>query len=172
MVASVGAHALFVTIDVGAPGKNSDGGVFHASKLGRWLAMDSLNIPVPASLPGDETGTPFPYYLCAVEAFPLRENIVRPYPRRTLNNTRRVCNYRLSRARKSIECAFGLMIRYGSDNLEYQKPHVTCIDDDRTGRAKGCHWRVILANYFVHISPIPYQWAHGVGEPAEVTDAE
>ncbi|KAJ8866597.1 hypothetical protein PR048_032457 [Dryococelus australis] len=148
LMASADADALFITIDFGAPSRNSDGG-------GAGFQRTVLTF---LPLPGDETGTPFPYYFCADEAFPLRENIMRPYPRRTLSNTRRVCNYRFSRARKSIEWP---------DDLEYEKPHVTCIDDDRTGRAKGCHWREILANYFVHVSLIPYQWASVVGEPAE-----
>jgi hypothetical protein len=32
-----------------------------------------------------------------------------PYPRRILGNSRRVFNYRLSRARRSVECAFEIM---------------------------------------------------------------
>ncbi|KAJ8878549.1 hypothetical protein PR048_019127 [Dryococelus australis] len=155
LMTSADADSLFVTIDVGAPGRNSDGGVSRASRLGLWLATDSLNIPATAPLPGDETGTPFPYYFCADEAFPLRENIMR-----------------------SSACVLHTFtrIRDGStsipDNFEYQKPHVTCTDDDRTGPAKGCHWREILANYFVHVSAIPYQWDHVVWEPAEGTDAD
>jgi|UniRef100_A0A2S2QP62 hypothetical protein len=34
---------------------------------------------------------------------------MRPYPRRVLNNKKRIFNYRLSRGRKTIKCAFGMM---------------------------------------------------------------
>ena len=33
------------------------------------------------------------------------------YPQRTLDNTKRIFNYRLSRGRKSVECAFGMMTK-------------------------------------------------------------
>ncbi|CAI6352960.1 unnamed protein product [Macrosiphum euphorbiae] len=34
---------------------------------------------------------------------------LRPYPGRGLTNTRRIFNYRLSRARRTVECAFGVL---------------------------------------------------------------
>lgn len=35
---------------------------------------------------------------------------MRPYPRRQLTNERRIYNYRISRGRKSVECAFDMMV--------------------------------------------------------------
>jgi hypothetical protein len=43
------------------------------------------------------------------EAFWLHTNLLRPYPGRGLNNTRRIFNYKLSRAKRTVECAFGLL---------------------------------------------------------------
>jgi hypothetical protein len=51
---------------------------------------------------------PFPYYFAGDEAFPLTRYLLRPYPKRTLDNVKRIFNYKLSRGRKTIECAFGM----------------------------------------------------------------
>jgi len=36
---------------------------------------------------------------------------MRTFPRRQLTNERRIYNYRLSRARRIVECAFGIMVK-------------------------------------------------------------
>ncbi|PNF17663.1 hypothetical protein B7P43_G07338 [Cryptotermes secundus] len=110
LLAVVDADGLFISIDVGDYGRNSDGGVLLNSAFGRNLQQGTLNIPDPKKLPADEDGcTPFPYFFVGDEAFPLQRHIMRPYPRRELTNERRSFNYRISRARKSVECAFGML---------------------------------------------------------------
>jgi len=44
----------------------------------------------------------------ADEAFPLLKYVMRSYPKRILDNVKRICNYRFSRRRKTIECTFGM----------------------------------------------------------------
>ncbi|XP_071051621.1 uncharacterized protein [Onthophagus taurus] len=111
LMAACGADACFTMIEAGHAGRNSDGGVFKASRMGRWLQREGnrLNLPNNRQLIHDETGGNFPFYFVADEAFPIATYMLRPYPRRVLNNCKRIFNYRLSRARKSIECAFGMM---------------------------------------------------------------
>jgi DDE superfamily endonuclease len=46
---------------------------------------------------------------CADEAFPLRTYIMKPFHRRGLSDREVVFNYRLSRARRMVENAFGML---------------------------------------------------------------
>jgi hypothetical protein len=38
----IDADDCFITVDVGDLGRNSDGGVFRSSRLGRWLEIRGL----------------------------------------------------------------------------------------------------------------------------------
>ena len=66
-----------------------------------------VNLPESTVLPGDDEGHAIPYVLVGDEAFLLRPYLMRPFPGRTLNDERRVFNYRLSRTRRVIENVFG-----------------------------------------------------------------
>lgn len=78
LLALVDAHCNFIAVDVGAYGKNSDGGIFVNSNLGRAFQRDSLFIPKNTALPGTHTSAP--YVIVGDEAFPLKTNLMRPYP--------------------------------------------------------------------------------------------
>lgn len=90
-------------------GSNSDGGVWANSHLGQSLECGTADIPPTKLLPG--TSNMLPCALVADEAFPLKQYLMRPYPRRSLNSdSQRIFNYRLSRARLTIENAFGILV--------------------------------------------------------------
>ncbi|GFR96653.1 protein ALP1-like [Elysia marginata] len=55
------------------------------------------------------SGTKNPYCFVADEAYPLKDNLMRPYGGRNLDNPKRIFNQRLPRARKCVECAFGIL---------------------------------------------------------------
>lgn len=99
----------FRVINVGSYGKESDCNVFKMTPFGKKLYADKVNFPSDCCLPGDDQGVPQPFILVADEAFALYKNVLRPFPGRTLNDERRIFNYRLSRARRYIECSFGIM---------------------------------------------------------------
>lgn len=107
LLALVDAHCNFIAVDVGAYGKNSDGGIFAHSNLGKALERGTLNIPGNAALPN--TATSVPYVIVADEAFPLKTYLMRPYPGNALDNKKRTFNYRLSRARRTVENGFGIL---------------------------------------------------------------
>lgn len=107
LLACCDADGLFTIIEPGYAGRNSDGGIFKASSMNFWMAHGD-NIPLPSPLRYDEKNIPFPYYFVGDEAFPLTRNLMRPFSGKTLDNVKRIFNYRLSRGRKTIECVFGM----------------------------------------------------------------
>ena len=109
-MACADADGFFTFISAGDYGRNSDGRVLQASGFFHALAQGKMNIPPPAILSNEEDKPPFPMYFVCDEAFPLQEHIMRPYPRRCLTNPRRIFNKKLSTARKSVECAFGILV--------------------------------------------------------------
>jgi hypothetical protein len=84
LLACADADALFTTVHIGDFGKNSDGSVFRASTLGEMLEKEELHIPFLTSLPLNDSDETFPCYFVADEAFTLKINLMRPYPRRIL----------------------------------------------------------------------------------------
>ena len=51
-----------------------------------------------------------PYYLVGDDIFGMQMWLQRPYPGNELSEEKRIFNYRLSRARRVIENAFGIMV--------------------------------------------------------------
>ncbi|KFM78308.1 hypothetical protein X975_12552, partial [Stegodyphus mimosarum] len=72
------------------------------------LQNNLLDLPSPTPLiPGSE---PVNYFMVADEAFPLKRYLMRPYPGRKISHQQRIFNYRLSRARRVVENAFGILL--------------------------------------------------------------
>lgn len=103
----VDANYKFLYVDIGCNGRVSDGGVFRESSLSSAFQNNTLDVPPPEVLPG--CTTPIPYIIVADEAFPLKDYIQKPYRQKGLTTERRIYNYRLSRARRVVENAFGIL---------------------------------------------------------------
>ncbi|GBN84796.1 hypothetical protein AVEN_212124-1 [Araneus ventricosus] len=107
LFALVDGNYSFMFADVGSQGRISDSGVFQATKLHSMLKENTLGIPLPEELPG--RSMKIPYFLAGDSAFALSENLMKPYPGDFAKGTRqRIFNYRLSRARRVVENAFGI----------------------------------------------------------------
>lgn len=109
LMALVDANLKFIAVEVGALGRNSDGGIFANSNLGEGFLSGAFRIPADEPLVNGHHLGPMPYVIVADEAFPLKTNIMRPYPGKNLSEGEKIYNYRHSRARRTSENAFGLL---------------------------------------------------------------
>ena len=109
LLALVDADLQFIMIDIGSYGRNSDGGIFANSNFGQALAQGNLPLPEDTVLPDAQHLGELPYVFIGDEAFPLQKHLMRPYPGRGSGEEQQIFNYRLSRARRCVESAFGLL---------------------------------------------------------------
>jgi len=106
-LAIVDANYKFICIDVGTNGRVNDALVFSKPTFNEVLQTNTLNLPTEGVFVGDD-------------AFLLRKNTMKPYTlKRPLTLKERIFNYRLSRARRISENAFGIMV---SRYRVYEKP--------------------------------------------------
>jgi len=108
LLAIVDADYKFMSCDVGASGAGSDGGIFENTEVRECFEDGSIGLPPPSPLPGTD-GPPVGYFLVGDEAFPLKKWLLKPIPRRNMSAEQRIYNYRISRARRVVENAFGIL---------------------------------------------------------------
>lgn len=106
-MALVDANYKFIYTNVGVQGRVSDAGLFAQSDLRAALDERKLNLPPAEALPN--TNIIMPYAFVGDEAYPLRNDLLKPYLHRRLQPEQRIFNYRLSRARRVVENAFGIL---------------------------------------------------------------
>ena len=114
LMAVVDAGYRFIMVDVGNYGSNSDTGIWKNSVIGRWQINDDLGLPPRKLLPGYPEAGLIPHCFVGDEAFGLAQNMMRPYPRQRglkLPEDQTVYNYRHSRARRIVECLFGILVQ-------------------------------------------------------------
>lgn len=139
LLALVDAHLNFIYIDVGTNGRISDGGVFAKSDLNKALKQNVLNVPKSALLPLTETRCPF--MMVGDDAFPLTTRLMKPYPSTSLAKEKRIFNYRLSRCRRTVENAFGVLSsRFGI----FQKPIKTFVENAISITTTCCYLHNLL----------------------------
>ncbi|XP_069624175.1 uncharacterized protein [Ranitomeya imitator] len=108
LLALVDSNYRFIIVDIGAYGRTGDSRVFSSSIMGRRLRNNELDLPPPSHIPGANLDA-VPYMMVADEVFQLSRNVMRPYPQRGLDYRRRIFNLHLSRARRLVECSFGIL---------------------------------------------------------------
>ena len=107
LLAIVDAEYKFLWCNTGAEGSASDAGVFNGSRLRTALEEERIVFPAPEPLPGDDRD--MPYFLVGDDAFGLRKWMMKPYSAKHLSHSERIFNYRMSRARRVVENAFGIL---------------------------------------------------------------
>lgn len=110
LLAVCDAEYKFILVDIGGYGSENDRGIFAASHFGQCLKKKLLDMPDEEML--EDNSIKLPYFFVGDEAFPLRTDLMRPYSSRVtggLQEQQNVFNYRLSRARRTIENTFGIL---------------------------------------------------------------
>lgn len=110
----VDANYKFVFVDIGGYGREGDAGLFHASSFGQRLQNATETYQNGGvALPNDNfilgTGISAPHVFLGDAAFPLQRHMMKPYQHHTASGGEQVFNYRLSRARRVVENAFGIL---------------------------------------------------------------
>ena len=130
LMAVVSADYKFIYVNVGCEGRASDGGIWSKCSFFKHLNAPNnpLNIPDASALPGVDVLCP--YVLIGDSAFKLHGNMMKPFPGRPLTRKQRIFNYRLSRARNTVENVFGIMscrFRILRTCLEISPEHVELV---------------------------------------------
>ncbi|KAM7311775.1 protein ALP1-like [Ixodes scapularis] len=107
LMALVDAELNFVFVDVGRNGRMNDSGIWGACKLKEALEKEPSILPDAQVLPRSTQAAP--YVIVGDEGFGLKPYLMRPHPAAELTTEKRLFNYRLSRARRTSENAFGVL---------------------------------------------------------------
>lgn len=98
----------FIYVHIGSYGKDCDSSIFKQTQLWKSIESSSKNLPDEKCLPGTESPK-VPHFFVGDAAFGLHKHLLRPYAGTHLTVDKRIFNYRLRRARRYIECAFGIL---------------------------------------------------------------
>ena len=123
LMALVDAEYKFIWVDAGANGSASDAQIWNSSELKDTIEDGTIGFPEADTLPGDDRKVP--YFIIGDDAFALKPWMMKPFSQRDMTRDERVFNYRLSRARRIVENAFGILAqRFGCLLTKLQQdPH-------------------------------------------------
>lgn len=108
LLAVVDSDYRFIYVSIGSYGKDCDSSIFKETTFWKKITESSLQIPNPKPLYAGSDSC-VPYVLIGDEGFGLHYNLLRPFGGTHLDYKKRIFNYRLTRARRYVECAFGIL---------------------------------------------------------------
>lgn len=106
-MAAVDANYKFIYTSVDTHVMASDAGPFTHSGLCKWMDSGVLNCPPPEPLANSDLK--MPYMFVGNETYPLRPDLMKPYPSKPIDRSQQILNYRLSRAQRVADNAFGIL---------------------------------------------------------------
>jgi len=129
----------FVYTDIGSSGKDCDSTIFKQSTLWTKIQTNILELHSERSLSGKE-GPNVPHFFAEDEGFALNRNILKTFGGSNLSAKKILYNYRLCRARRYVECAFGIL----SNKWRIFERPLNVSPDFAVGIVKAC---VVLYNF-------------------------
>ena len=181
LMALVDADYKFIFVDIGCQGRLSDGAVFRHCMLAEMLANGSLNLPKERQLPdlnveenensfleGERIQRPMPYVIVADDAFPLKNHIMKPFAQSNLTDGKRIFNYRFSRARRTSENCFGILVNI----FRVFHTKINLMPETASVITMAC---CVLHNLLRTMSPMSYTPSHyvdRVSSSGDINDGE
>ena len=107
LLAIANAQYRFIIVDIGKNGQLNDAGIFGDSEFLKALEGNRLDLPGLAQLP--DSSDIVPHVFIGDNAFPLRNDLMTPFPGSGLSDEKKILNYHLSRARRILENTFGIL---------------------------------------------------------------
>ena len=101
------AKYCFSLVDIGAYGRDNDAAILSESVFGQMFENRPSNFNIPA--PRTVGNFRLPYVLVGDDIFALKPWLMKPFPGKHLDENKRIFNYRLSRARRTVENTFGIL---------------------------------------------------------------
>lgn len=108
LLAIADADYSFLFVDIEAYGKDCDSSILQNTEFWRRLTRGELDMPEAKPLT-PELNLKVPYIFVGDNAFPMNEHILKDFSNHNLSVKQRTFNYRLHRARRYVECAFGIL---------------------------------------------------------------
>lgn len=99
----------FVFVDIGSEGRAGDSRIWKESQFYKDVHAQGnpLNLPDPSKVVGIRKN--LPYFFVGDDAFQLSSTMMKPYSSADKTHQSAIFNYRLSRARRVVENAFGIL---------------------------------------------------------------
>ena len=107
LLALVDANYKFIYVDVVCNGRVSVGRVFWNCSLSTTIESNMVSMPAERIIVDEME--PLPYVIVADDTSSLRNDLMKRYPFSNLFPDKRIFNYRLSRAGRIVENAFGIL---------------------------------------------------------------